>query len=182
MIHILMHRERHLGHGAIDRAGGSVEQMTDAVMAARLQDVDEALDIALHIGLRIDQGVAHARLGGEVDHDFEAVVGEQPRDARGIGQVDPRETESEHRLEPGKARLLKPDIIVVVDIIETDDVPALLQKRAGEVKANKACGAGDENWGHRCHGLEDRVKRAHVSQRRRCFRRSNPLPIAQHVP
>ena len=42
--------------------------MLDAVVPAALDDVQEAGDVALHIGMRIDDGVAHAGLGRQMHH------------------------------------------------------------------------------------------------------------------
>ncbi len=51
--------------------------MFDLVMSAILEYVDEAVDIALDIGIRIRYGIPNTCLGSEIDNDIEAAVGEQ---------------------------------------------------------------------------------------------------------
>ena len=63
-------------------------------MTAGLEHVEEADEIALQIGARVLDGVADARLGGEVHHDVEAVLGEQALDEGGIAQVAAHEGEA----------------------------------------------------------------------------------------
>lgn len=50
--------------------------MLHRVVAASLENVEEADEVALQVGARVLDRVTHARLGGEVHHDVEAVLGE----------------------------------------------------------------------------------------------------------
>ena len=50
------------------------------MMAAGLEHIEESDEVALEVGARVLDGVADARLGGEVHHDIEAVLGEQALD------------------------------------------------------------------------------------------------------
>ncbi len=68
--------------------------MLDRIATAVLQDVPEPGDVAVYIGLRVFQGVAHAGLGGEVNHHVRPPKGlEQFIDGRRVDQVDPRQGE-----------------------------------------------------------------------------------------
>lgn len=50
--------------------------MPHRVVAAGLEHVEEADEVALEVGSRVLDGVADPRLGGEVHHDVESVLGE----------------------------------------------------------------------------------------------------------
>lgn len=50
--------------------------MLYGVVAAGLEHVEEADEVALKVGARVLDGVAHTRLGGEVHHDVETVLSE----------------------------------------------------------------------------------------------------------
>ena len=50
MIDVLMHRERHLRIGPVDRARRGIDQVLDARMPAALQDVRKAQQIAVDVG------------------------------------------------------------------------------------------------------------------------------------
>ena len=54
------------------------------MMAAGLEHIEESDEVALEVGARVLDGVADARLGGEVHHDIEAVLGEQALDEGGV--------------------------------------------------------------------------------------------------
>ena len=70
-----MDRERHGRIHAVHAAAGCVHEVAGIVVPATLEDVHEADDIAVYIGVRIFKGVAHARLGGQVDYRVKAVPG-----------------------------------------------------------------------------------------------------------
>ena len=96
--------EGHLLVAAVDGARARVHQVLHRVVAAGLQDVEEADQVAVHVCERVLDGVAHARLRGEVHHHVEAVPREQALDQRGIAEVALHEGEagvlvrlSEHR-------------------------------------------------------------------------------------
>lgn len=68
--------------------------MLHRVVAAGLEHIEEADEVALEVGARVLDGVADARLGGEVHHDVEAVLGEQALDEGGVAQVAANEGEA----------------------------------------------------------------------------------------
>ena len=84
MIDVVGGAKRQPGVGAIDRRGRRIDQMPAAVMAAAFQHVDEALQVGIHVGVRIGQRMAHAGLRGEMDDVGKLVRRKQRRDrARG---------------------------------------------------------------------------------------------------
>lgn len=118
------------------------------MVAASLKDVEEADEIALEIGARVLDGVAGARLGGEVHHDVEAVLGEQALDEGGVAQVAAHEGEAALCVGLGQhaqARVLDAGVVVAVEVVETDDnVIGLLEQLLDEERADEAGRSGDE--------------------------------------
>jgi hypothetical protein len=57
MIDILPFGKRHPRVGAVHRTRGGVHQMLDALPAAALEHVQEAGDVALHVHVRILDGI-----------------------------------------------------------------------------------------------------------------------------
>lgn len=117
-------RERHLLVAAVYRAGAGVDEVIDRVVAAGLEHVEETNEVALQVGARVLDGVADARLGGEVHNDVEAVQCEQALDEGGIAQVAAHEGEAAVCVGPGQhaqARVLDAGVVVAVKVVETDD-------------------------------------------------------------
>lgn len=118
------------------------------MVAAGLKDVEKADEIALQIDARVLDGVAHARLGGEVHHDVEAVLSEQALDEGGVAQVAAHEGEATVGIDIGQhaqARLLDAGVVVAVEVVESDDgIIGLLEQLLDEERADKTGGSGDE--------------------------------------
>lgn len=142
--------ERNLLVAAVDRAGAGVDEVPDRVVAAGLEHVEEADEVALEVGTRILDGVAHARLGGEVHHDVEAVLGEQALDEGGIAQVAAHEGEAAVGVGLGQhaqARVLDAGVVIAVKVVEADDcVIGLLEQLLDEEGTDEAGRSGDENF------------------------------------
>ena len=140
-------RERYLLVAAVDRAGACVDEVLDRVVAASLKDVEEANEVALEVGARVLNGIAHARLGGEVHHDVEAVLSEQALDEGSVAQVATHEGEAAVRVGFGQhaqARVLDAGVVVAVEVVEADNhVIGLLEQLLDEERADKAGSSGD---------------------------------------
>lgn len=149
-VHAVLLGERHLLVAAVDRAGAGVDEVPDRVVAAGLEHVEEADEVALEVGARVLDGVAHARLGGEVHHDVEAVLGEQALDEGGIAQVAAHEGEAAVGVGLGQhaqARVLDAGVVVAVEVVEADDcVIGLLKQLLDEEGTDEAGRSGDENF------------------------------------
>lgn len=139
---------RHLGVGAIGRAGGGHEQVIHFVLPRDLHHVEGADNIAVDVGARVFQRIAHTCLAREVNDDvwLEAVgaVGE------GLHIL-------EHRLGAGELSVLQQHLmpplfefgfVVICHAVKAMHMMALVQQKLREVIADKACGAGDEDFGH----------------------------------
>lgn len=139
--------ERHLLVAAVDRTGAGVDEVPDRVVAAGLKDVEEADQVALEVCARVLDGVADARLRGEVNHDIEAVLGEQALDEGGVAQVATHEGEAVVCVGLGQhaqAGVLDTGVVVAVEVVETDDdVIGLLEQFLDEERADEAGRSGD---------------------------------------
>lgn len=120
------------------------------MVAAGLKDVEEADEVALEVGARVLDGVAHARLCGEVHHDVETVLREQALDEGGIAQVAAHEGEAAVGVGLGQhaqARVLDAGVVIAVKVVEADDcVIGLLEQLLDEEGTDEAGRSGDENF------------------------------------
>lgn len=149
-VHAVLLGERHLLVAAVDRAGAGVDQVLDRVVAAGLEHVEEADEVALEVGARVLDGVADARLGSEVHHYIEAVLGEQALDEGGVAQVAAHEGEAAVRVGLGQhaqAGVLDAGVVITVEVVEANDgIIGLLKQLLDEERADEAGGSGDENF------------------------------------
>ena len=76
VVYLVVCRIGHLLIAAIDGRGRGIDQMFHFVVAARLENVVESDEVALDIGVGVGDAVAHACLGGQVDHYCYLVFGE----------------------------------------------------------------------------------------------------------
>ena len=76
VVYLVVCRIGHFLVAAIDGRGRGVDQMFHLMVTARLENVVESDEVALDVGVGIGDAVAHACLGGEVDHYCYLVFGE----------------------------------------------------------------------------------------------------------
>lgn len=149
-VHAVLLGERHLLVAAVDRAGAGVDEVLDRVVAAGLEDVEEADEVALEVCAGILDGVADTGLGGEVHHDVEAVLREQALDEGGIAQVATHEGEAAVGVGLGQhaqARVLDAGVVIAVEVVEAEDcVIGLLEQLLDEEGTDEAGRSGDENF------------------------------------
>lgn len=149
-VHAVLLGERHLLVAAVDRAGAGVDQVLDRVVAAGLEHVEEADEVALEVGARVLDGVADARLGSEVHHYIEAVLGEQALDEGGVAQVAAHEGEAAVRVSLGQhaqAGVLDAGVVIAVQVVEANDgIIGLLKQLLDEERTDEAGRSGDENF------------------------------------
>lgn len=149
-VHAVLLGERHLLVAAVDRAGAGVDEVLDRVVAAGLEDVEEADEVALEVCAGILDGVADTGLGGEVYHNVEAVLREQALDEGGIAQVATHEGEAAVGVGLGQhaqARVLDAGVVIAVKVVEAEDcVIGLLEQLLDEEGTDEAGRSGDENF------------------------------------
>ena len=145
VVDAVLDRERQLAVGTVDRARRGIDQVLDAVVAAGLEDVHEADDVAFNVGVRVLQRVAHAGLGGEIDHALRPEVGE--REVHRVTVLERGALETEVRMwrQSRQARFLQARIVVVVEVVVAQHLVATRKQALAEFRTDEAGGAGDED-------------------------------------
>ena len=144
VIHGVNGGKRHLGIHAVDRAGRGVDQVLDPVVPAPLQHIEMAHQVGFGVGMGILQRVAHPSLGSQVDYPIEALLGKQCRHSLAVGQVQLDEADIGTPGQIHQARLLQRDVVVVVEIVDTDDLVAMAEQAFGHGVSDKAGHAGNK--------------------------------------
>src|SRR6185437_15167541 len=139
--------ERLLLVRAIDRGRTRIDETIEPWKAAgRFEQDHLAHDVAVDIGVRVLQRVAHAGLCREMDDPrYVAITCEHFGDTVAVGDVDLVKDEIRIALEPFETSLLQPDAVVLVQIVDANDRLAPLGEAACDMKADEARGPGDEN-------------------------------------
>lgn len=122
------------------------------MVAACLEDIEKAHEIALEVGARVLDGVADARLRREVHNDVEAVLREQAFDKGGVAQVATHEGEAAVCVGLGQhaqARVLDAGVVVAVEVVEADNnVIGLIKQLLDEERTDEAGSARHEHFTH----------------------------------
>lgn len=142
--------------------------MLDFVMAAGFEDVHEANDIGIDVGMRIFKAVANAGLGGKIDYPIKSVFGKDLFDGSAIAQVSLNEGKALMIAENGEAIVFQLHLVVIVEIIKTHDLVATLEKVNGEMKADKPRCARNQNL-HRLLLLFELFNHGCVDQPVACY-------------
>jgi len=118
--------------------------MFHSIVTAALQNIQGAYQIRIRIGMRVLQGVAHARLCGEMHHTLWPMLLKRPCDGGAILQVGEDVGVAGVLLKAGETGTLEGDIIIVVEVIYADHLVTALEQTQGEGGANKASRTGDQ--------------------------------------
>ena len=114
-------------------------------MPATFEHVEEAREVGVNVGMRIDQRMTHAGLRGEMHDIGKAMRSEQFRHRPAIGNIDLLELEIGECLELRDPGLLETRIVIGIEVIEADHVVSVRQQPPRNVHADKAGRSGDEN-------------------------------------
>lgn len=126
--------------------------MPHGISAAALQHVEKSRHVAVDIGARILQRIAHSRLRREVDHHVETPLRKEAIHALGILQTHSQKVERRiFRASTGRSlRRIAPDaqisesgalqahVVIVVDRIDSRDLASCLQKVEAQMMADKS--------------------------------------------
>ena len=160
IVHLVVFAVGHLGVESVNRTGGSVDQVTDLVVPAGLQDVQEAHQVTLEVGVRIGNAVSHARLRGQVDDFVELLRLEKTVNRRLVGDVHLDKAEALqgfallHRAcfdgltvreaafsQPAE---FQPHVVIVVDIVDPYDLVAPFCQGEGQLGPDESGRAGNQ--------------------------------------
>lgn len=117
-------------------------------MAACFQNIVEAYEIALDIGIRVSYGITDTGLRGKIDHDRNPVVTKNLLDCILVRnrRVDECPVSAEG-LDFAQALVLYIDVVIIGDAVNADDadIVNVTEKALDEVAADEAGGTGHEN-------------------------------------
>ena len=119
--------------------------MIDAAVAAALQYVQEPHHIAGHIGVRVDGRVAHAGLGGQIDHALGTALQKEAADTFRVGDVHPGVRIARPRFQPGQPRFLQRHVVIVVEVVDADHLVSPVEQAPGHRRTDEPGGAGDQD-------------------------------------
>src|SRR5262249_57508621 len=85
-------------------------------MPATLEDVEKARNIGIDISMRIDQGMTHAGLRGEMHDSRKAMRSKQRRYGFALANLHLDEFEIGERLELREPTLLQPPIVLALKV------------------------------------------------------------------
>ena len=71
----------------IDAGGGGIDQVRHGAVAAGLQDIVKADEVALDVGIRIGDGVPDSGLGGQIHHHIGFPFGKDAVHSRPVGNI-----------------------------------------------------------------------------------------------
>ena len=147
IVDLVVGGEGNLGVAAVDAAGAGVDQVLDWMAAAGFEDVVEADEVALDVGVGVGDGVADAGLRGEVDDYVRLMLVEDFVDERFIREVALDEGPGAEGFDFPQAGELDVDVVVVVDGVEADDSGCreILEEALDEVGADESGCAGHED-------------------------------------
>ena len=150
LFHRIVHRKRRLGVAAIDRRRAGIDKMLQAFQPARqFQHHYLAHDIAGHIGIRIDQGIAYPCLGRQMDDAVQmGMLLCQRQHAFAVGHIQLVKGKACLFRQTRQPRLFQRDVIVIVEIVDADNPVTACQQCLGNTGTNETGGAGDQNRGH----------------------------------
>jgi hypothetical protein len=112
---------------------------------ATLEHIEEACEVGVDIGMRIDQRMTHAGLRSEMHDIGKAMRSEQLRHGPAVGNIDLLELEIGPCLELRDSGLLETRVVIGTEAIEADHVVSVRQQPPRNVHADKSGRSGDEN-------------------------------------
>src|SRR5450756_257612 len=119
--------------------------MAAIIVPASLQDIEEAFEIGVDIGMGVIDRMAHAGLGRKMHHRRETVLGKQTSNRRTVGEIELHETKARMLAQDVEPRLLQGRIVIAVEVVQADDIPAFGQELAGDVEADETRRSRDQN-------------------------------------
>jgi hypothetical protein len=107
--------------------------MLRAIVPATLEDVDEAYEVAVDVGVRVLKRVSDPCLGGKVDDRLGTFGLEDACGPWAVRQVHPDEAKAGFGSETSQPGFLQADVLVVIRIAEAKDLVAAIHEAVGQV-------------------------------------------------
>lgn len=146
---------------AVDARTRGEDEMLHRVVTASFQDVEESVDVALDVDGRIFHTVAHAGLSGQMTDRVEFFLVEELDHRGGVLQIQLAEASAERRLDHAavgdvfgletaflQAGELQIDVVIIVQIVDSEDVVSHGSQAAVKMKADESGGACNQYFFH----------------------------------
>ncbi|MNS78399.1 hypothetical protein D3C72_1120140 [compost metagenome] len=114
------------------------------------QHIEETHQVRLPIDIRVVQRVTHPGLRRQVHHLGKPVVAEQVHQGRFVDDVHFPEAKTRQRLQHLEACVLELYVVVIIEVVDTDDVLTLAAQAPDRMKTDETGGTGDQD-GHGTH-------------------------------
>ena len=114
-------------------------------VATAFQNIDEADQIGIGIGMRVGDRVAHPRLRGQMHHAIKPVLIEESGHGRPVGQIDFAKGKARLPLKSSQSRQLERRIVIIVEIVDADHPRTRGQQTVRDMHADEACGTGHQD-------------------------------------
>src|SRR5260221_29766 len=148
VVHVVFLCKRDFRVSAVHRTGGSKDKVRSFSFVRALQEIDESHNVALHIEMRILQGVAYPGLRRQVDDRTELLPREQILHPRKIGDFALNKLESCGLLQHLQAGVLEPFVVKRIEVINPKHLVSRCQESPTHVKTDKACTPCNQYSGH----------------------------------
>ena len=115
------------------------------LVPAALENIGEADDVAVDVGVRVDKRVAHACLRRKVYDAIEAFLCKETRNGFPVADIHLKETERRVRLQPGESIAFELWVVVSVEVVQANNFVTSIEQRLRDVHANEPGSAGNED-------------------------------------
>ena len=129
--------------------------MPAAGVPATLKHVEKADEVGLTIPMGIGERIANPGLGREVNDVWKPVRGKQRRHRAAIGDIKLLELEALQAFELRQSCLLEPNVVIAVQVVETDHRSTLFEQTTCDMEPDEAGGARHQNRFTINHGTHD---------------------------
>src|SRR5690242_16525788 len=114
--------------------------MLASVMPAAFEDVGEALQIGIDVGVRLLERVTHPGLRREMHNLRKSIRLEECSRSGAVGDIDPLEAESLFILECLDPRLFKSGIVVWRHVVDADHATSRREQSPSHMRADESGG------------------------------------------
>ena len=120
--------------------------MLDVVVSTAFQYVRETDEVGLDVGVRVNERISHPCLRRKMHHALKTFGGEKRLHAGGIGHIHLDEAKIWEAAELRQPGMLEVNVVVVVEVIDTDHFIPSRQQAEGSVHADESGSAGEQDF------------------------------------
>src|SRR5207247_2539109 len=117
-------------------------------MSAALENIEEADDVAIRVGVRIGKRVTHASLCCQVDYFINPLSREKSEHDVTFSQIDPAEREVRLACQAIQSCLLQSRIVIGVEVVNANNCVAAIKETMRDVRSDESCSSCEENHCH----------------------------------